>query len=319
LIIAAMVIAFIGWPLFYATISAEGSDSFDALSRTLAYITQRAWSYIKYVVVAIIYSIIVIFIVVFLASFTVYLVRWSVGLAPGLGWQDTGDPVGSMFTLAPRSYHWRDLLVNRIGRQHPLVHDYQAVSGYLVSDNPAEAESRLEAFKQGLKDKKNLDDKTMLGSLYDRLEFKITPNEYPTQYAILSDFYQPRTVADLRNPDTQYDFVWAYMNFGQKTAAGITAFWTHLLFLFLVGFAYSLFWCLGMVIYFLLRKEVDETEYEEVYVEDEDELIPPPVPPAPGGTQLPPAAPVASSAPSPPTDAGTSEALPATIPPKLPE
>jgi hypothetical protein len=112
------------------------------------------------------------------------------------------------------------------------------------------------------------------------------------------------------------------MNWGQKTAAGITAFWTHLLFLFLVGFAYSLFWCLGMVIYFLLRKEVDETEYEEVYVEDEDELIPP-VPAAPGGTQMPASPPAISPVPTPPAapssvDTGPSEALPAPVPPKLP-
>jgi hypothetical protein len=229
-----------------------------------------------------------------------------------------------MFTLAPRSYHWRDLLVNRIGREHPLVHDYQVINHHLIAENVNESKQRLEAFQQGLKEKKNLDDRTMLGALYDQLEFKITPSEYPVQYAILSDFYQSRTISDpaaptdLRNPDAKYDFIWAYMNWGQKTAAGVTAFWTHLLFLFLVGFAYSLFWCLGMVIYFLLRKEVDETEYEEVYVEDEDELIPPPVPPAPGGTQMPSPA-STSSPPSAPTNEGSSEALPAPVPPKLPE
>lgn len=41
-----------GWPLMWATISAEGTDSFDALSRTYAYLFQRPLRYLFYVVVA---------------------------------------------------------------------------------------------------------------------------------------------------------------------------------------------------------------------------------------------------------------------------
>ena len=41
-----------GWPLMWATISAEGTDSFDALSRSYAYMFQRPLHYLFYVVVA---------------------------------------------------------------------------------------------------------------------------------------------------------------------------------------------------------------------------------------------------------------------------
>jgi len=41
-----------GWPLMWATISTEGTDSFDALSRTYAYVFQRPLRYLFYVVVA---------------------------------------------------------------------------------------------------------------------------------------------------------------------------------------------------------------------------------------------------------------------------
>jgi len=41
-----------GWPLMWATISAEGTDSFDALSRTYAYLFQRPLHYVFYAVVA---------------------------------------------------------------------------------------------------------------------------------------------------------------------------------------------------------------------------------------------------------------------------
>jgi hypothetical protein len=41
-----------GWPLMWATISTEGTDSFDALSRSYAYVFQRPLHYLFYVVVA---------------------------------------------------------------------------------------------------------------------------------------------------------------------------------------------------------------------------------------------------------------------------
>jgi len=41
-----------GWPLMFPTISAEGTDSFDALSRSYAYVYQRPLHYLFYAVVA---------------------------------------------------------------------------------------------------------------------------------------------------------------------------------------------------------------------------------------------------------------------------
>jgi len=41
-----------GWPLMWATISAEGTDSFDALSRSYAYVFQRPLHYLFYAAVA---------------------------------------------------------------------------------------------------------------------------------------------------------------------------------------------------------------------------------------------------------------------------
>src|SRR4029079_2113482 len=115
------------------------------LARTLLSLTSRTGSFIKYSVVAILYSIVVIFIVVFLVSATVYLARWGMGLAPFLSWQDTADPVGSMHVLAPRSYQWRDLLVNRLDSPHPYVRIHNRLNQYLLVGN------NLEEFRNGLK------------------------------------------------------------------------------------------------------------------------------------------------------------------------
>lgn len=70
----------------------------------------------------------------------------------------------------------------------------------------------------------------------------------------------------------------AKMAFVPWVAAVILGFWLHLVFLGMLGFAYSLFWSVSTIIYFLLRKAVDETDLDEVYLEEEqDELFPRPI------------------------------------------
>jgi hypothetical protein len=93
---------------------------------------------------------------------------------------------------------------------------------------------------------------------------------------------------------------WSYNAWG----AGIVCFWLTFMFLFMLGFTYSFFWSAATMIYFLMRKRVDEAELDEVYTDDEEPEVPlaPPklaegtgTPPVPG-TSLPvitpPAAPV---------------------------
>ena len=41
--------ALVGWPLMWATVSVEGTDAFDALSRSYAYTYQRPWRLLWYV------------------------------------------------------------------------------------------------------------------------------------------------------------------------------------------------------------------------------------------------------------------------------
>lgn len=303
LVMTVMLIAFVGWPLFYATISVEGSDSFDALSRTLAYITQGAWSYVKFTVLAFIFSVVIVFVVVLLASGSMYIVRWSMGLAPGLSWQHTHDPVGSSFTLAPRSYQWRELLV---GKDHPMIRIHEAISAQLLKPG------KFEVFQKGLAEGKFvelLDDDTRARTGY---------GENQPQGAELADainFYKTMTLGQLRDPQSKFDFIWANMNIGQKLAAYITGFWTHGLFLVLVGFAYCLFWCSGTIIYFLLRKQIDETEYDDVFIEDERDFMPPPL----AANVAPvPAVPVAPVAPPPPLPAVPAPSAAPVTPPAPP-
>jgi hypothetical protein len=158
-----------GWPLMYSTISVEGSDSFDALSRSFAYIFQRPWHYLFYTIVAVVFGSLCSFFVVLFADLLVYMTQWAVAWG-------CGDPLLSqLFYYAPDASGWGS------GAE-------QAV------DEPT-----------GL---------------------------------------------------TQFGAV-------------CTGIWLYLLFFLLVGFVYSYFWSASTIIYYLLRRDVDNTEMQEVFLEGE--------------------------------------------------
>lgn len=64
------------------------------------------------------------------------------------------------------------------------------------------------------------------------------------------------------------------LKFAQRTFQ----FWDGLLGLLLNGFAFGLFWCLYSAIYLLLRRDVDETEVDEVFIDEDEHALPQVVP-----------------------------------------
>jgi hypothetical protein len=74
-----------------------------------------------------------------------------------------------------------------------------------------------------------------------------------------------------------------------QAGAFLVSIWVYLLFLMVLGFAYSYFWTAGTIIYLLMRRVVDDTEVDEVYLEEDESESPysaplPEVPePAPAG------------------------------------
>ena len=70
--------ALAGWPLMWATVSVEGTDAFDALSRSYAYTYHRPWRLLWYVVFAAFLAIASIFVVKLFASSAILLGNWSI-------------------------------------------------------------------------------------------------------------------------------------------------------------------------------------------------------------------------------------------------
>jgi hypothetical protein len=225
LAMAVVMVGLVGWPMMYATISTEGSDSFDALSRSYSYVYVNPWQYLWYQLVAFIYGAIVVFFVGFMGSLLVYLGKWGVDQTPFLSM--TGRQPEYLFVYAPTSYHWRELL--------------------------------------------------MQGATVGRM--------------------------------TWYNHLGAIM----------VSIWLYLVFLMVVGFAYSFYWSVNTIIYLLMRRIVDDTEIDEIYLEDEEADEPYPMPSATPTLQTEPGtvmveAPTlkqAAPAPSPPGDGNPPTSPPA--------
>lgn len=109
---ALLLVGLVGYPLMYSTISTEGSDTFDALSRSYNYVYQAPWQYLWNGIVAIAYGMVVVFFVAFMGSMVVYLAKW--GLGQGIGTEYfSSRRIENLFIYAPESYDWHNLLVDR--------------------------------------------------------------------------------------------------------------------------------------------------------------------------------------------------------------
>ncbi|MBX9677398.1 MAG: hypothetical protein K2X38_01455 [Gemmataceae bacterium] len=208
LVMAVVLVGLIGWPLMNPTISAEGSDSFDALSRSYSYVFQKPWHYLWYSVVSLLYGAALVFFVGFMGSLIVYLGSLGFSQAPGLVSEEAKNDRSPayLFQYAPTSFGWRDLLLH---------------------ENP-------HATLQG-----------------------------DGHYHLSEDY--------IKN-----------MSIPNYIGGFLVSAWIWLVFMLVLGFGYSYFWTASSIIYLLMRNRVDETDTDEVYLDDED-LTPPssPTPAAP--------------------------------------
>jgi hypothetical protein len=186
LIMAVILVGLVGWPMMYATISTEGSDSFDALSRSYSYVLTNPWQYIWYSLVALAYGAVVVFFVGFMGSLMIYLGKWGVSQTPFIS--NAHREPEYLFIYAPTSFGWRELLI------------------------------------------------------------------------------QGSTVVDINgNPLPGNTLYW-----WNSMGAGMVAFWLGLAFLMIIGFGYSYFWSASTIIYLLMRRKVDDTDIDEVYLEEDE-------------------------------------------------
>ncbi len=60
-------------------------------------------------------------------------------------------------------------------------------------------------------------------------------------------------------------------HFWNYVGAFFVSMWLQLFFLMVIGFGYSFFWTSSTIIYFLMRRKVDDIDLDEVYLEEEED------------------------------------------------
>jgi hypothetical protein len=209
-VITLLLIGMFGYPMMYTTLSVEGSDTFDAMSRSYNYVYESPWHYLWYSLVALAYGAVVVLFVIIVGSLTAYFAKWGVKQFPA------GERSPEfLFIYAPESLGWQRLLTEG-------------------SD------------------------------------------------VAVDDFGRPL------DPNAYYNYLSTYW-ITNKIGAFLCSFWVTVLFMFVIGFSYSYFWTAATQIYLLMRKRVDETEMDEVYIEEElpEAPVTPPAAPTPAPTPTP--------------------------------
>jgi hypothetical protein len=194
-----------GFNLMFPTVAVEGSDSFDAISRSFSYVFARPWRMLFYTVVAIAYGALTylfvrLFIFVML-MLTHYFVGWFLPTngQPDRYWNGTGNPPAVIWP-APS---WDDLT---------------------------------------------------------------------------------------------YNINYAGLKTSEDIAAGEISFWVYMTIGLLGAFAISFYFSANTIIYYLMRREVDATELDDVYVEETEDEFGEPVATASAAAPVPAATPTAVSA-----------------------
>lgn len=126
IVMAILLIGLIGYPLMYTTLSTEGSDTFDALSRSYNYVFQSPWAYIWNWIVAVLYGAAVTFVVILIGCMMVYLGKWAVSVPASVIYSDRKPDF--LFVYAPESLGWKELLlkgsdaeIKRVGTEYVPV------------------------------------------------------------------------------------------------------------------------------------------------------------------------------------------------------
>ncbi|HWE01458.1 MAG TPA: hypothetical protein VG326_03540 [Tepidisphaeraceae bacterium] len=160
-----------GFNLMYPTIAVEGSDSFDAISRSLSYVFARPWRMLFYTIVSVVYG-----------SLCFIFVRYFVYLM-----------------LAFTHFFVQAFLAGKAGQYWPAI--WPAVS----------------------------------------------------------------------DQDLTYHINYQALAWSEAIAATLIAMWVYLVLSFLAAFVVSFYFSSNTLIYFLMRREVDATELDDVYIEESED------------------------------------------------
>jgi hypothetical protein len=113
--------------------------------------------------------------------------------------------------------------------------------------------------------------------------FVNAPTSFGWRNLLLQDY--PAATRDATGNLTVTEEPYNSLEWYKKMGIHLMTFWLGLVFLLVVGFGYSYFWTATTIVYLLMRHKVDDTDLDEVHLEEDDADLPfmpeKPAPPAP--------------------------------------
>ncbi len=245
-----------GAPLFLPAIAAEGTDSFDAVSRGFSYVYSRPWHYAGYQLVTAIYGKICIG---FVILFTIGMCH--LGIKAGAAGFDMFGVYDKPSFEKVENASWTLILSKEHQEKeynwNPLTYAKSAPKRLLSS--PCEI---------------------LLRDPYGRLQ------NIATNCIVQPDWNQDFTSLTKPAPKTPASekeaAKWSESRTGQKIGAYILTAWLIVILGMALGYSISYFLTQQTLIYYILRKKVDGIEMNEVFeeVSEEEETLPEPTVPA---------------------------------------
>ncbi len=244
LVVILLVGTLFGWPLMISAVAAEGHDSFDALTRSFAYTFQRPLHYIFYAVVGLVVGGLIWVIAARATEATINLSFWTTS------W-------GANVSDGKRIDTIRDL--DRMNEQ--AIIDNQK-NQFDVGKNPIQGDPPGGAGKSdGDKTRK-----VIPGG--DVGEFPRVNRPNQGNKSLVDKSANPP--ADNNSEDDTVEIT--EPSGVLRAGHNIITFWNSLIKTIAAGFLHGLFWCLFSAIYLLLRRDVDDTELDEVFIGEESQV-----------------------------------------------
>ncbi len=116
------------WP----TIAAEGSDAFDAISRSVAYISSRPWRYIFYTLFAAVYGCLTFIFVKFVAFLTLWLTHFAVSVFTW-GGGDAADKLARMWARPEWTAPWPQTGEQAMLENAEMLHGTEAFGAVVIA------------------------------------------------------------------------------------------------------------------------------------------------------------------------------------------
>ena len=267
-----------GWPLMVASVSCEGQNALDAMTRSFAYTFQRPLNYLFYSAISVLFGGFCWVIVSKLAVAVIGLGFWTTSWGANTGGAER------MSVIRGERMELQEVLTNDkvvpasstpAGKS---LDDEKAVPRQTgpERDQPMRGEQQLPPATPPVRVLPGTGEATPIGQptpVGQQVAPPQTPGTQTQAAEPTGGTVDPTTTSDSKTAESDEKEVAATENSSNSRSLEIGKwlinFWTSFAQTIAAAFLYGLFWCMASAIYLLLRYDVDESEMDEIYQVDE--------------------------------------------------